>query len=121
MIELFKGYLDKEWHTKTECLEWYEKQYFTKLNEREFRRRIESFNEKYAGGETEMFVAHSKKGYLLTNDIDIIKKSLLDDYRRALKLLKRNSRCTKALSEKNQISLGQNEADLYEVVMKMGA
>ena len=120
MIELFKGYLDTKWRTKTECLEWYERQYQTKLDEREFRRRVESFNQKYAGGETEMFVAHSNKGYLLTNDISIIKKSLLDDYKRALKLLTRNSRCTKALSEKNQISLTKNESDLYEVVMKMG-
>ena len=119
MIDMFKGYLDKKWRTKEKCLEWYEKKYHTKLNERLFRIWIEKHNEKYAEGNTEMFVAHSPKGYILTSDLDVIRKSLTDDYKRAMKLLVRNSRCTKAMAEKNQLSLMPHEADIYDLVMKM--
>lgn len=119
MIELFKGYLDQGWHTKKECLEWYNEKYGGKLNERMFRKNVEKFNKRYGGGETEMFVAHSGKGYYLTSDIGLIRKSLLDYKRRALSQLSVVSKCSKALSEKNQLSLDQNEADLYEVVMRM--
>ena len=120
MIELFRGYLDKKWRTKKKCLEWYEKKYHSKLGERRFRIWVEKHNVKYSGGETEMFIAHSnKKGYLMTTDKDVIRKSLYDDYKRAMKLLVRNARCGKALAEKNQLSLLPMEAELYEVVMKM--
>ena len=119
MIELFKGYLDKKWRTKAECLTWYNKKYHAKLNERQFRRQVEKYNQRYSGGDTEMFVAHSNKGYILTADIDKIRKSLMDDYKRAMKLLKRNSSCTKALSQKNQLSLSPNQTDLYEIITKM--
>ena len=119
MIELFRGFLDEGWRTRKECLEWYKAMYNTKLNERMFRIWVEKHNQKYSEGETEMFVAHSGKGYLMTSDTDVIRKSLEDDYKRAMKLLVRNSRCGKALAEKNQLSLMPKEADLYELVMKM--
>ena len=119
MIELFRGYLDNSWRTKAECLEWYRKKYHTDLNERMFRIWVEKYNEKYSGGDTAMFVAHSNRGYMLTCDINVIRKSLKDDYKRAMKLLKRNYSCTKALAEKDQLQLEEKEADLYEVVMKM--
>ena len=119
MIELFRGYMDETWRTKKECLNWYRNKYNTHLNERMFRTWVEKYNQKYTGGEKEMFIAHSNKGYMMTSNVDAIRRSLADDYKRAMKLLVRNSRCTKALSEKNQLTLMPNEADMYEVVMKM--
>ena len=119
MIDLFKGYLDTGWRTKKECLEWYRENYHAKLNERMFRLWVERHNQNYTGGDKEMFVAHSVKGYILTSDPDLIRKSLKDDYKRAMKLLVRNSRCTKAMAEKNQLSLMPHEADIYDLVMKM--
>ena len=119
MIEQFYGYLDKDWRTKKELIEWYKIMYHTKLNERMMRIWFERYNEKYGRGESELFIAHSQKGYLLTSDPEIIRKSLMDDYKRAMKLLVRNSRCTKALSEKNQLSLMPEEASMYETIMKL--
>ena len=118
MIKVLQGYLDREWRTKDKIL------YFLKymnidVNERALRDYFAEFNERYESGDTEMFIAHSQKGYLLTNDPKIIMDSLEDDNKRAMKLMKRYYRCKKALSDKNQLSLTSNESDLYEVIMKM--
>ena len=120
MIELFKGYLDKGWHKGKDCLDWYECEYQTKLSDRAFRKNIERFNEKYVGGQTEMFVAHSKEGYILTSDKVLITRSLCDDYKRAIKLLKKYYGCKKALSEKDQLTLEETDQDLYEIISRMG-
>ena len=118
MTELLTNYL-MIWRTKEEILNWYKNEYKTKLDERVFRNAVAKFNKQYETGETELFIAHSNKGYILTTDPEIIKKSLLDDYKRGIKLISRNYKCMKALSEKNQLSLTQNDADLYEVLMRM--
>lgn len=119
MINYLKGYLDTDWRTKDKIL--YFLQHVAKINvhERELRDYFAQFNEKYESGETEMFIAHSGYGYKLTSDPEEIMRSLEDDFKRSMKMLKRYYRCKKALSEKNQFSLNQSEADLYEAVMRM--
>ena len=119
MIKVLQGYLDREWRTKDKILYFLNNIMKIDINERALRDYFAEFNERYETGDTEMFVAHSQKGYLLTNDPKIIMDSLEDDNKRAMKLMKRYYRCKKALSEKNQLSLSENESDLYEVIMKM--
>lgn len=118
MISALKGYLDTDWRTKDKILGFL-KYMSIDINERALRDYFAEFNEHYETGDTEMFIAHSSKGYLLTSDPKIIMDSLEDDNKRAMKLMKRYYRCKKALSEKNQLSLSENESDLYEVIMKM--
>ncbi len=120
MINELKGYLDKGWKTKNEILYFLNHFYKQNVDERTLRTIFAEFNERYEKGETELFIAHSSRGYLLTADQNIILSSLQDDYKRALKLLKRYYRCKSALSEKKQLSLmSKEETDLYEVIMKM--
>lgn len=119
MINYLKGYLDTDWRTKDKILYFLRNVCHTDINERALRDYFAEFNEKYEQGDTEMFVAHSNKGYLLTSDPEAIVNSLDDDHKRAIKLLKRYYRCKKALSEKNQLSLDSNEENLYEIVSKM--
>ena len=120
IIDLLKGYFDSEWRTKSELIAYLEGKCGLKFNERLLRRSFEKFNKLYETGETEMFVAHSNKGYMLTSDPMIIRNSLWDDYKRGIKLITRNHRCLKMLSEKNQLSLEEKDVDLYETVKKLG-
>lgn len=119
MINYLKGYLDTDWRTKDKIMYFLKNVCKIDVNERSLRDYFAEFNEKYEHGDTEMFIAHSNKGYLLTSDARIIINSLADDYKRALKLMKRYYKCKKALSEKNQLSLDSNEENLYEIVSKM--
>ncbi len=120
MINELKGYLDTDWRTKEKILYFLTHFCHMNVNERELRNYFASFNERYESGETEMFIAHSNKGYYLTSDPEVIFNSLEDDHKRAIKLLKRYYKCKKALSEKSQLSLDENEQNLYEIVNKMG-
>jgi len=119
MINYLKGYLDTDWRTKDKILYFLQHVAKIDVHERELRDYFAQFNEKYESGETEMFIAHSGYGYKLTSDPEEIMRSLEDDFKRSMKMLKRYYRCKKALSEKNQFSLDRNEADLYEAVMRM--
>ena len=119
MINYFKGYLDTDWKTKDQILHFLNIVCGLDVNERSVRQYFADFNEKYETGDTEMFIAHSNKGYLLTSDQKTILKSLEDDNKRAIKLMKRYYRCKKALADKNQLSLEESEANLYEVIQKM--
>ena len=120
MIEVLKGYLDTDWRTKDNILYFLKKVCDLKTNERTLRECFATFNEAYEKGETELFIAHSSKGYLLTTNPDIILESLKDDYKKGLSLMKRYYRCKKSLAEKKQIALlPKKEADLYEVIMSL--
>lgn len=118
LLENLKTVL-RVWRKKDDVLEYL---YYLgiRMNEREFRRYVANFNENYYSGETELFIAHSNsKGYILTTDKDIINLSLNDDYKRAMKLLRRYWKCKKAQSEKTQISLSPSELNEYEIVMRL--
>ncbi|MBR0456496.1 MAG: hypothetical protein IJJ01_07475 [Firmicutes bacterium] len=120
MIKYLKGYLDTDWRTNDRILYFLQHVAKIDINERELRDYFAQFNEKYESGDTEMFIAHSGYGYKLTSDPEEIMRSLEDDYKRSMKMLKRYYRCKRALSEKNQFALDQKETDLYEAVMRMG-
>ena len=115
--ELLKKYLH-EWHTKKQILKYLKKNGLN-LKERDLRRRIEAFNRFYFQDQSELYIAHSCKGYLLTADAEIIAKSISDDKKRALKLLKRYQKTSKKLSERNQMNLEiyPIKEDIYELLM----
>ena len=116
--ELVKEYITNDWKTKNMIL-GHLLGCGVYVNERSLRQYIARFNKEYENGESEWFIAHGQKGYMMTDNNDLILNSLKDDHKRALKLLKRYGRCRKALSEKNQLSLDQEEASLYDIVMML--
>lgn len=119
MIDILKGYLDRDWKKKEQIVKYLTFMTQEEVNERAFRKFVADFNENYYSGETELFIAHSSKGYLLTADKDIIVNSLQDDYKRAMKMLKRYYQCKKAIAEKSQLSLTPADTDMYQVLMKV--
>lgn len=121
MIELLKGYLDTGWKKKEQILKFLTFMTQEKVNERTFRQFVADFNENYYSGDTELYIAHSNKGYLLTADKEAILDSLNDDYKRSMKMLKRYYQCKKAIADKSQLTLTPVDNTMYEVLMKVKA
>lgn len=98
-------FLDQgDWKKKQEILEYlYDRG--IDINERTLRVLIQEFNESNRIGDTELFIAHGNLGYLLTRDPMWIKRSLRDDKKRAMTLLKRVYGCEKRLGERTQLKL----------------
>ena len=75
------------------------------MNERQFRRMVENNNKLYTEHITKYFVAHSHKGYIATNDRNIIIDSLLNNQKRAKTMFISASKTLKALGENINISM----------------
>ena len=76
------------------------------LNERMLRKCIQIFNQAYDDRQNDEYVVHScKHGYKLTRDKAEIKKSIMDNDRRAFTMLKQTRRVRKVLGMKDQVSL----------------
>ena len=99
MLSLIK--LD-EWKTKKVILNEF-KDLEIKMDERAFRLMVENHNKRYFDHLEDSFIAHGRKGYLMTKDAEIIRKSIEDGKKRALNLLWKYSRTKKALGEKDNL------------------
>lgn len=117
--QCFKGYLDKEWRKKEQCVGWLNDIFHYDVGERKFRMFVAGFNEEFYDGDIDVFIAHSNQGYLLTADADIILNSLNDDKNRGVSLLKRYYRASKKLANRDQIKLTPEDVNAYEVIMNM--
>lgn len=122
MIELIKDYL-MEWRKAPEIVKVLKDKGVHAKNlknlNRKFRDAVAKYNLKYQAGQTDLFLAHSSKGYRLTSDSSEIAASLLDDRKRGLKLLKRYYSGMRSLSEMNQLSLSAQDTDLFEIITRM--
>lgn len=97
-----------DWKTRKEILNEIQAD-GTKCSDREFRRYVEEFNRLYDGKQNCRFIAHSSKGYKITEDRAEIVKSINDNDRRAYTMWKANSHVRKALGLKNQLSIFEIE------------
>ena len=93
-----------DWKTKKEILEELKTLGF-KYDERALRKYIEQYNKRFCDGEFEHYIAHSSKGYKLTNNPDEIEKSAKDLHRRAMDMLVKTSEARKAVQRLNQEKL----------------
>lgn len=75
------------------------------VDEREFRRVVELHNRRFLEGETDVFIAHSVKGYKLTSNAKEIYDSIDDYKKRALNQLWKVSKYSKALGLLNNLRL----------------
>ena len=120
MIELLKGYLDLGWRTKTEILEYLESK-GCRTDERTFRERKKRYNKGIRDGQA-TYIASGPKGYLLTADLNVIRRTRDDFKKRALDLLGEVSLMNRMLKEEGQITMLPEEQkllDAYEVLMKV--
>ena len=117
----FRGWLDTDWRTKQQCINWLSNIFHYQINERELRDTFAKYCEDYVEGKHDSFLAHSSKGYLLTSDPKIIKESIADDESRLIALSKRIYGVKRRLREENQLTLLPEDKtmDAYEILSKM--
>ena len=124
MIDLLKGYLDQGWHTRKEVITHLQEKGFN-TNERDLRRAIARYNQGYIDGKHDTYVCYSNgkdhKGFLLTADTSLIRKSIRNDEKRFVTLARRVYGVKKRLMNDDQITLLTDEQllDMYEVIMKV--
>lgn len=122
LMSWFKGWLDLDWRTKDQCISWIKNRTGVQINERELRNLFAQYCEEYIVGYHDSYLAHSSKGYLLTSDVDIIRKSIQDDKSRMDTLSRRVWGVEKRLKQLGQITLLPNEEkemDAYEIISRM--
>ncbi len=87
-----------DWKTKRQLMDELTERGIV-MDERVFRKFVETNNKKFFNHELDEYIAHSSKGYIKTSDPEIIMKSIEDGKKRALNLLWKYSRVMKALGE----------------------
>lgn len=87
------------------------------INDREWRTFVRKFNDDYAN--KELYIASSRNGYQLTTKKSIISHSAICKFKTGLAMMKNAKATLKELSDKNQLSLLEQDADIYDLVMKM--
>lgn len=103
MIELIADKLT-EWIKKKDILKILKSEGVT-MDERSFRKMMEFHNQRYFNHETDKYLAHSVKGYKLTDNKDEIIASAKDYRTRAFNQLVKASKTLKAMGENDNIRL----------------
>lgn len=106
--------IHSSWKTKKTIQEQFKK-LGIKFDEREFRLQIEKHNFLYSNHMESKYIAHSNKGYILTDNVDFIKSSLQDYRNRAIDQLTKYSKGMKALGENGNMNLVIKNNELYFV------
>lgn len=88
-----------------------------KMNARQWRRFVRYYNDKY--GTRERYIASDSTGYILTVRKDIIKKSNLNKIRVGISMIRNGKAGLKELAEKDQLTILEGEADIYDLAMKL--
>lgn len=105
MIEKINDLIDlTTWKTKKQINEEL-RVYSVQLNERTFRKNVEEHNDLYFAHQKQFYVAHSSKGYKLTQDAEEIRNSLRDSLKRGIDQLSKYHKGIKALGENANFSL----------------
>ena len=86
---------------------------FPSLNEREWRFEVERQNERYAKHESEIFIAHSSKGYKIAVNEEEIRNSARDYRKRAMDQLVKYSKIMKALGENENLKIIIENNEMY--------
>lgn len=87
------------------------------MNDRQWRAFVRQYNDQY--GSRERYIASNATGYILTVKKDIIKKSNLNKIRVGISMIKNGKAGLAELAKKDQLSLLDGEADLYDLAMKL--
>lgn len=102
------------WKTKEEILTELLLKKDMDLNERSLRNEIEINNRLFYEHLVDKFIAHDNhKGYIATAVREVIKRSIDDDKKRAIKLLTRYSKTLKALGENGNMNFVIKGNDMY--------
>lgn len=88
----------KDWITYANLKERIFNEYAITYPRRAWNKYIEVKNQSFCDGETDMYIAHSNKGYKITTNKDEIKSSVNHLHTMALNMLSKESKVKKALN-----------------------
>lgn len=103
MIELIEEYLD-DWSKKKIILDILVSK-GVRMSERAWRKAVELHNKRYFEHQTDKYLAHSVKGYKLTDNKDEIIASAKDYRTRAFNQLVKASKTLRAMGENDNMRL----------------
>lgn len=101
-----------KWKTKKEILKELKNKLGQAVDERRFRILVERQNDLYHNHESDVFIAHSSRGYKIATDEDEIRQSARDYKKRALDQLVKYSKTMKALGENTNMKLELKNGEL---------
>lgn len=90
------------------------------LTERALRNIIIKHNDLYMEHESDIYIAHSNRGYKATRNTDEIKASINDNRKRAINMLVNNARTLKAIGENANLNLIIENGEMKESVLFNG-
>ena len=88
----------KDWITYDNLKERIFNEYAITYHRRAWNRYIEVKNQSFCDGETDMYIAHSNKGYKITTNKEEIEASVKHLHTMALNMLSKESKVKKALN-----------------------
>ena len=86
-------------------------------NERTWRTFVRRYNNEFDLHDT--FIASDINGYYLTTSKKKISRNALNRFRNGLSMMQNAKKDLQILADKNQLSLINEDADLFDMVMKM--
>jgi len=87
------------------------------VNDRTWRGFVRQFNEEFDRHDT--YIASDSYGYYLTTNKKKITKTAMNKFRNGLSQMQNAKKDLQALADKNQLSLMEEDADLFDMMMKM--
>lgn len=99
------------WKTKKEIIQELRKSNI-KIDERQWRLIVEEYNQQYMEVKHPYYIVHSRKGYMLTDDKEEIKKSIKDLRSRSLNMLKKYSLTMRAIGLQDNLRIDLEEMEI---------
>lgn len=87
------------------------------MSPRTWRRFVRDYNDAY--GEHDRYIASDNQGYYLTMSKKKITKTAIYKLRNGLSMVRNAKKDLQNLSEKNQLSLLEEDVDIYDLIMKI--
>lgn len=87
------------------------------MSDRVWRRFVRMYNNDYVN--QERYIASNNKGYILTTKKNEIQSSAIKNIKLGISLIRNGRTDLKELSDKNQLALLEEDADIYDIAMKL--
>lgn len=87
------------------------------MSDREWRRFVRKYNELY--GTRERYIASDNHGYYLTTSKKNITRTAMNKLKVGLSMVKNAKADLKELANKNQLSLLDEDVEIYDLIMKL--
>ena len=101
-----------DWKKKQEIIKELKQQDLI-IDERKFRAIVKHHNKSFYNHDTDIFIAHSCKGYKATKSEEEIRDSIADNRKRALNMLYEESQVKRALGENINFNLKITNDGMY--------